>query len=66
MDDEHKAWEWQRDAEGNGTWTQYWPNGKKKSESTWHDGRCTGQAQSWLPSGQIAHTYEFREGMLVH
>jgi hypothetical protein len=64
--DGRKAWEWQRDPEGNGTWTQYWPNGKKKSESTWQGGRCAGQATSWLPSGEVARTYEFKDGMLVH
>lgn len=29
-------WQWKRDIKTNrGVWTQYWPNGKKRIESTW-------------------------------
>ncbi len=32
-----KIWSWSHDLASNrGVWTQYWPNGQKKSESTWN------------------------------
>lgn len=35
--DGHKVWEWSRDmAQNRGVWTQFWPNGRKKVESTWN------------------------------
>ena len=35
--DGKKIWEWQHDLKNNhGVWTQFWPNGKKKFESTWN------------------------------
>jgi len=35
--DEKKLWSWQHDVKNHrSVWTQYWPNGRKRVESTWN------------------------------
>ena len=32
-----KQWEWQHRPDGSSDWTTYWPDGSKRSESTWRN-----------------------------
>ena len=61
-----KIWEWMHNPSDSDIWTQYWPNGKKKHESMWKDGKCVGAARAWAPSGELLHTYQFADGRLLH
>jgi len=40
-------WEWRHRADGTSTWTQYWPNGVRKAESTF------GYATSWVVGRRV-------------
>jgi hypothetical protein len=42
--------------------TQYWPNGQKKSESTWRNFRLDGVARRWNRSGQLISEVRFVNG----
>jgi len=73
-----KVWTWHRDLKTNrGIWTHYWPNGKKKYESTWNlrpEARdlkrqfygyvAEGPAQHWDEQGKLIASYEFVKGDL--
>ncbi len=73
-----KRWIWQRDLNANrGTWTQFWPNGAKKVESSWNlkpQARdlnrqfygyvADGPATHWDEEGTITATYLFKNGLL--
>jgi formylglycine-generating enzyme required for sulfatase activity len=58
------AWMWEHRADGRSVWTQYWPNGKKKHESEWKDGKCVGTATSYKLSGEEEAKYTFQDGFL--
>jgi formylglycine-generating enzyme required for sulfatase activity len=60
-----KVWEWQRERDGTGVWTQYWPSGQLKRQSRWRNGVCRGEALAWDTEGRLVARYEFREGELV-
>lgn len=71
-------WHWDRDLSANtGVWTRYWPNGIKKSESTWNllptardrDRQyigyvANGPARHWDEQGQLVAEYTFENGSL--
>ncbi len=46
-------------------WTQYWPNGKKKAESTWRNFKCDGTATLWDLSGNVISSKQFAEGIML-
>jgi antitoxin component YwqK of YwqJK toxin-antitoxin module len=58
------VWQWEHRADGTSVWTQYWANGKKKSESSWQNGRCIGRASAWTYDGKPAGSFEFENGDL--
>lgn len=72
-------WEWQRDlAKNRATWTQFWPNGKKKSESNWNTRpqardlarsffgyAADGPAHQWDETGKLVLSGTFTNGMLA-
>ena len=60
---ERKAWTWKHNENGSGVWTHYWPNGRKKSESTWRDFECEGVARTWDRDGKLTDQLEFKNGM---
>jgi len=60
-----KISEWVYGPDGTAVWTQYWPNGKRKHESRWKDGRCEGEATAWDYQGRISGRYQFKNGELV-
>ncbi|HUT34486.1 MAG TPA: SUMF1/EgtB/PvdO family nonheme iron enzyme [Planctomycetota bacterium] len=51
--------------DGTSVWTQWWPDGKKKAESTWRDHRCEGTATRWDRSGKVVSQCEFADGALA-
>jgi hypothetical protein len=60
-----KLWEWHHNPEGLSTWTRWWPNGKKRSESMWKNYRCEGLARTWNFEGILIQEVTFREGNIV-
>lgn len=70
------GWTWQHDLKSHhATWTQFWPNGQPKSQSTWNTRPETrdlkrpffgcvadGAAKQWNPDGTIRATAEFVNG----
>lgn len=77
--DGKKIWTWSSDLKDNtATWTQFWPNGKKKSESAWNtrpEARdlkrsfygliANGPAKQWNEDGSLKSSADFSNGLLV-
>lgn len=77
--DGKKRWSWSHDLKKNrAVWTQYWPNGKKKSESHWntrpeaqHLKRhffglvADGSAKQWNDDGSLKFSGKFVSGQLA-
>jgi hypothetical protein len=73
-----KIWRWTHDLKNNrGVWTHYWPNGRKRIESTWNtkpEARdlqrsffglvAEGLVNEWNENGTPARTYSFTKGIL--
>jgi len=62
--DGKKRWHWLRRTDGSGIWTQYWPSGRKKAESSWRNKRCEGTATRWNKAGAIITERKFVDGDL--
>jgi hypothetical protein len=56
------VWSWEHSSDGSSVWTQYWPNGNRKSESTWRDFRAEGTARLWDTTGRQVGEANFRNG----
>ncbi len=77
--DGDKIWSWQRHLKDNtATWTQFWPDGKKKSESKWNtlpEARdlkrnffglvADGTAKQWNEDGSLKFSGKFMNGQLM-
>ena len=63
--DGKKLWQWEHNGDGSSVWTQYYPNGKKKSESTWKEHKCEGVATLWDNEGKVIKESKFKKGLLV-
>jgi hypothetical protein len=77
--DGQKVWVWEHDLKRNrSVWTQYWPKGKKKSESTWNtkpEARdlkrsffglvADGPAKQWSEDGALKFAGNFSNGLLL-
>ena len=61
-----KLWQWEYNDDGTGIWTQYWPNGNKKAESTWKNFKCEGVATLWDRNGKVISSTEFANGMDIN
>lgn len=46
-------------------WTNYWPGGKKKSQSTWWGLIAEGPAISWDKNGKVLHELSFENGRVA-
>jgi hypothetical protein len=76
--DGKKLWTWSHDLKNHrAVWTQFWPDGKKKSESHWNtrpEARdlkrsffglvADGSAKQWNEAGSLRHHHEFVNGIL--
>ena len=74
--DGKKLWSWSHDLKNSrAVWTQYWPNGKKKLQSTWNtkpEARdlkrsffglvADGPVTQWNAAGRRAQLYRFSNG----
>jgi hypothetical protein len=60
--DGKETWQWQHHLDGTSVWTQYWPNGRKKSESTWRSFRLDGVGRCRNRSGQLVSQIRFVNG----
>jgi len=60
--DGKKKWTWEHNQDGSSMWTQYWPNGRKKAESSWKDFTCEGSSTVWNNSGEVISRTEFANG----
>ncbi|MGH7557833.1 MAG: hypothetical protein ACREMD_08705, partial [Gemmatimonadota bacterium] len=58
-------WTWDHRTDGSHVWTRYWPNGGKRSVSTWRDMRAEGEATRWSPTGEVVSRVTFRDGVPV-
>jgi hypothetical protein len=59
-----EVWRWDRRADGTATWTTYWENGTKRSESNWKGTAAHGSAKNWDRSGRLLNRVEFDSGSL--
>ena len=73
------VWMWKHDLKNHrATWTQFWPNGKKKSESNWNtfpEARdlkrnffglvAEGPAKQWNEDGSLKFSGNFSKGLLL-
>jgi hypothetical protein len=76
--DGKKLWSWEHDLKNSrSVWTQFWPNGKKKLESTWNtkpEARdlkrrffglvADGPARQWNQDGTVKFSGNFSKGLL--
>lgn len=60
-----KLWERRHRDDGSHVWTQFWPSGKPRWESTWVDLKCHGEATSWDEAGQLVRQRRFVQGKLA-
>jgi antitoxin component YwqK of YwqJK toxin-antitoxin module len=58
---------WKRSFKDNDfTWTQYWENGKIKSESYWKNKKCNGIAKRWDNNGVLISNVKFNNGKIIN
>jgi hypothetical protein len=57
-----ELWKWRHKHDGSGVWMQFWPNGRKKAESTWRNLKCEGTATRYDTDGQVISTMTFVNG----
>ena len=50
---------------GGYVWTQFWGEGRKRSESTWHQHKCEGRARRWAADGKLLSDVTFKGGKPV-
>jgi len=50
------------DGRKEGTWTSYFENGKKNSESVFKDGINNGYSMVWYPSGNVRYFGDYLNG----
>ena len=62
-EDGNVIWSWIHKEDGTSIWTHWWPNGQRKSESTWRNHKCEGKAMRWARDGKVVDTVEFLGGM---
>ena len=56
---------WQHGKPGERSlWTQWWPNGQKKAESSWRGLLCDGPATCWDPAGNVVSRKTFVAGRM--
>ncbi len=73
-----KIWTWVRHSNNTGVWTQFWPNGRKKIESTWNtkpEARdlprnffglvANGPVKQWNEDGSLKFSGNFSDGLLL-
>lgn len=60
--DGSREWQWNHNPDGTSKWTQWWPNGAVKSESTWRDFHAEGMAKRWDASGNVKDEHTFTRG----
>lgn len=65
-EDGKRRWRWEHKDDGSSVWTQWWPNGQKKAESTWRDFNCEGIATCWDMFGEVVSRMEFADGKPVN
>jgi len=58
------AWQRLYRRDGSMVWTQFWPDGSRKSESTWRGFKANGPATRWDEKGNEISSVEFKDGLL--
>ena len=58
-----KTWELNYANDGD-IWQQWWPNGNRKAESLWINGKCEGIAYTWDMDGKLMQEVQFEHGRL--
>ena len=73
-----KIWTWVRHSNNTGVWTQFWPNGHKKIQSTWNTKPevrdfnrsffglvADGPVKQWNEDGSLKFSGNFSKGLLL-
>jgi antitoxin component YwqK of YwqJK toxin-antitoxin module len=60
--DGSKVWTWEHLDDGSSLWTQFWPDGSKRAESTWRGFSCEGLSTVWDRDGGVISRNEFING----
>jgi len=58
------GWLWEHNPDGTSVWTQFWENGRAKSESRWRNFKAQGKASCWDPEGKLISEVNFGDGKL--
>lgn len=58
-------WQWEHRKDGVSVWTQFWPSGRKRSESQWRGKFADGVAVLWDADGQEMSRIQFSGGQAV-
>jgi len=58
-------WKWEHRQDGTSVWTQFWPGGTRKAESTWRNFRAEGIATRWDKRGNVIETVTFKGGAIT-
>lgn len=62
--DSRVRWRKNHNEDGSFVWIRYWPDGGKKSETTWRNFHCDGPVTLWDTSGEVISQDEFKNGQL--
>jgi len=62
--DGNTLWDWQHNDDNTSLWTQYWPDGNKRAQSTWKNFKCDGMSLLCDRSGKVLIGTEFDNGYL--
>ncbi len=60
----NRKWQWEYDNGGLDKWTQWWPNGQRRSMSHWLNFKADGYAVRWDRSGNIISEVFFKDGVI--
>lgn len=63
--DGKRIWAWRHHDDGTNTWSQWWPNGQMKCESTWRDMHCEGLTRTWDVKGKLVNTSTYTAGRVT-
>jgi antitoxin component YwqK of YwqJK toxin-antitoxin module len=59
------CWQWEHRGDGSSLWTQYWPDGRTRSQSVWRGHLAHGPAKLWDQTGSLVSQREFKDGVLL-
>lgn len=61
-EDGSRMWSRMHHPDGRTVWTRFWPDGRRRTQSTWRAMRAEGEAVSWDESGRVVDRVTFIDG----